>query len=77
MPFKDQVKGFRMQDDDRPVILDRRHIAFAVPLKGAPEAATIVGLKGSRPIVVTTHYAEVAKWWLGKDAPPIPPAKPF
>ena len=75
VPFKDQIKGFRMHDDDRELILDRRHVAFAIPLKEAPETSTVIGLKGSRPIVVTTPYAEIVKWWLGKDAPPTPPAK--
>jgi hypothetical protein len=64
-----------MHDDDRELILDRRHIAFAIPLKEAPDSSTVIGLKGSKPIVVTTPYAEVVKWWLGKDAPPTPPAK--
>ena len=74
IPYKDQVKGFRMHDDGRELILDRRHIAFAIPLKEAPDTSTVIGLKGSRPIVVATPYAEIVTWWLGKDRPPTPPA---
>jgi hypothetical protein len=75
VPYKDQLKGFRMHDDDRELILDRRHVAFAIPMKEAPDTSTVVGLKLSRPIVVATPYPEIVKWWLGKDAPPTPPAK--
>ena len=63
-----------MHDDDRELILDRRHIAFAIPLMEEPDTSTIVGLKGSKPIVVRTSYVEIVRWWLGKDAPPTPPA---
>jgi hypothetical protein len=48
---------------------------FAIPMKEAPETSTVIGLKGSKPIVVTTPYPEIVAWWLGKDAPPTPPAK--
>jgi hypothetical protein len=75
IPYREQVRGFRMHDDDRELILDRRQIAFAVPLKEEPATSTVIGLKGSRPIVVTTPYADIVKWWLGKDTPPTPPAK--
>jgi hypothetical protein len=74
-PYREQVRGFRMHDDDRELILDRRQIAFAIPLKEAPDTSTVIGLKGARPIVVTTPYTEIVKWWLGKDEPPVPPAK--
>jgi hypothetical protein len=75
IPYREQVRGFRMHDDDRELVLDRRQIAFAIPLKEEPETSTVIGLKGSRPIVVTTPYPDIVKWWLGKDAPPTPPAK--
>jgi hypothetical protein len=75
IPYREQVRGFRMHDDDRELILDRRHIAFATPYREEPEISTVLGLKGSKPVVVRTAYAEIVKWWLGKDAPPVPPAK--
>src|SRR5262245_30421341 len=75
IPYREQIRGFRMHEDDRELILDRRQIAFAIPMKESPQTSTVIGLKGSKPIVVTTSYREVVSWWLGKDAPPVPPAK--
>lgn len=75
IPYKEQIRGFRMHDDDREFILDRRQIAFAIPFKQEPARATVIGLKASKPIVVATPYSEIVQWWLGKDAPPTPPAR--
>jgi hypothetical protein len=75
IPYKEQIRGFRMRDDDRELILDRRQIAFAIPLKEEPAGATVIGLKASKPIVVATPYSDIVEWWLGKDAPPTPPAR--
>ncbi len=73
-PHPQHLRAFRLRAGDRPIILDRRAVSFVCPEVGR-EDQTVIGLKllGARPVVVTSTFEEVVAWWLGSDAPPIPP----
>jgi hypothetical protein len=77
VPTNDHLKGFRLRNGDRPIILDRKAVSFVCPEVDHPEQ-TVIGMKllGTRPMVVMTPFDEVVTWWLGEDAPPIPPPTP-
>lgn len=78
IPYREQIRAFRLVAGDRQLVLDKRVIAFACQELKAPEAHTVIGLKvrGAAPIVVRASCDEVLDWWLGKDRPPTPPSAP-
>jgi hypothetical protein len=75
VPYREQIKAFRLVAGDREIVLDKRSIAFACQELKDPEAHTVIGLKirGAAPIVVRAPCDDVLDWWLGKDRPPTPP----
>lgn len=71
IPFRDHVKSFRMFDDGREIVIDRRVIAFATPHREQPDTGSVIGFRasGAKPVVVRAPFAEVKLFWLGPDAP--------
>jgi hypothetical protein len=78
IPYREQIRAFRLVAGDRELVLDKRTIAFACQEIKEPATHTVIGLKvrGAAPIVVCAPCDEVLDWWLGKDRPPTPPPAP-
>jgi hypothetical protein len=56
--------------DGRPILIDKRAIAFVVAAKDAPTTQTIVAFRAgaAKPCPITCPYEEVKAWWFGPVA---------
>lgn len=66
-PIATFVREFAMPDG-RPLIIDKRSIAFAVAEKDHPNEWTVIGFRTkAHPCPITTPIAEIKRWWLDED----------
>jgi hypothetical protein len=65
VPHTVHLREFRLPDG-RPLLIDRRGVAFLVPVQGSPDKV-IIGLKvhGAKPCPVMATYDDVKAWWYG------------
>ena len=68
-PISFFVREFKMPDG-RPIIIDKRALAFAVPEKEHPTEWTVIGFRTkANACPITTPIDEVRRWWLGEHGP--------
>ena len=64
-PHTIHLKEFRMPDG-RPLLVDRRALAFIVPAADKPEANTIMAFRtNAKACPVVCPYETVKAWWFG------------
>jgi hypothetical protein len=66
VPHQSFLRQFSLPDG-RPILIDKRAIAFVVAAKDAPDKVTVVAFRAgaAKPCPITCSFDEVKAWWFG------------
>jgi hypothetical protein len=70
-PHQSFLRQFSLPDG-RPILIDKRAVAFIVAAKDAPDKQTVIAFRAgaAKPCPVRCPYDEVKAWWYGTTDKP-------